>query len=223
MRGIWLPLLEAGPSPVRGALSPHPHLLTCLGSCSPPMTLTGWGSEVGFWPFLCPQTFSPPLPQQDCVLGLLGRARVRPGPQFPCLPSEVDSERKGLRPRSRGGGWSAVKGLCPCPSPTPGTGRLAGGPPGTVKLLASCLAPNLRTDVPRRGQSVVRPTELLREPEASPEGRIRESWGRRAELPRHRAGFPQPRVFFPPYPGFLHSHGTFTVLAIPRVCHNDCS
>ena len=117
MRGIWLPLLEAGPSPVRGALNPHPHLLTCLGSCPPPMTLTGWGSEVGFWPFLCPQTFSPPLPLHDCVLGPLGRARVRPGPQFPHLPSEVDSERKGPRPRSQGGGWSGVKGPSPAPPP----------------------------------------------------------------------------------------------------------
>ena len=54
---------------------------------------------------------------------------------------------------------------------------------------------------------MVRPTELLREPEASPEGRIRVSWGRRAELPRYRAGFPQPRVFFPPFPA------SFTLMA----------
>lgn len=69
---------------------------------------------------------------------------------------------------------------------------------------------------------MVRPPELLREPEASPEGRIRGSRGRRAKLPRYRAGFPQPRMFFPPYPGFFHSHGRFTVLAIPRICHDDC-
>ena len=38
-----------------------------------------------------------------------------------------------------------------------------------------------------------RPTELLREPEASSEGRIRGSQGRRAKLPRYKAGFPHPR------------------------------
>ena len=70
---------------------------------------------------------------------------------------------------------------------------------------------------------MVRPTELLREPEASPEGRIRGSWGRRAKLPRYRAGFPQPRMFFPPYPSFLHSHDMFTVLAMLGVCHEIVS
>ena len=105
--------------------------------------------------------------------------------------------------------------------PTPGTCRVAGGPPGTVKLLASCLAPNLTADVPGRVQSVERPTELLREPEASSEGRIRGSWGRRAKLPRYKAGFPHPRSSSHLVPASFTL--MFTVFAIPGVCHDDFS
>ena len=44
---------------------------------------------------------------------------------FPHLSSEVASERQMPRPRSKGGGWADVKGLCLLPLPTPDTGSVA--------------------------------------------------------------------------------------------------
>ena len=82
--------------------------------------------------------------------GSFRKSQVRLGPQFPRVPSEVDSERKEPRPRSQGGGRFGVKALCPRPSPPQALADWLGAP-GDSKAVGFLPGPKPESRCPREG------------------------------------------------------------------------